>query len=290
MQQIYHRTKSPEIGPNSFEGLSTRTGASMECDIFLADNDAVFAVVHNKDLVDSEGSILTQEHVESLGLTALTEMQGDNDSYENRATPELEEALWLALDRGNQMYLELKASSPEQAEKLADRLADKLQEFIALAKQDGVSRGYTEAEMQDLLNGSIVVSSFSVDALKHFNARKEQAQGALGAVDTSLFWTSEPNRDDEMEISKTMYGYLGINDEDRGNLAPGDEWLLMGAELANKIGCDSIAIYHSSITSPEVVDAVHEKGVKLIAFAADNEEVYKTMQEYGVDAAMTEQH
>lgn len=281
--KIYaHRALDVSSGiesPNSFEasGFYER---GLECDVFLL-SDGNFAVTHNKDIE------LGQEEVEQMSaeeLTAYCLEQG----YSN--PPLLEEYLGIALDRGNPLLVELKASSVEQAVKAGAILGEQLVAAESALYDDAIRRGIDPDEATESISKLVRVLSFSIEGLHAYRQsyQKEDPEGRIPKVD--LTWPSAPYRDDEMAISKPIYKRVTelLQTDDPETVKA--EWIRAGAQTASNEGFDGFGSYFRAFTK-EDVDYIHGLGLEVSVFGCNkDEQVAEMLGAVGVDIAMTESH
>jgi len=272
---IRHRglcLESERKTPNSFEALLDQYGVGMECDVFLL-KDGNLAVMHNNDF-SQEKRKLSQEEVENMTLEDLQKYHVIDraTNQEGGAVPLMDEYIWNAVDRGNPLTIEIKASTPERAEQTARALVAK----IAQLKQEGAfGESQRRAEDPEEL---LSLHSFSVEALQA--AQKEMVeqhqQFPLG-----LFWPSAPERARDMKISQTALEYVEYTE------GKSMHWAETGIELAKKIGVQSINLQESNIT-PEVVDKAHALGLKVYAWVVNSPERAQQLIDMHVDHIITE--
>jgi len=318
MDQIYHRAKGhPDTGLdparlddtgrtkyNSFEGLSALSeSSSIEIDInLLADGEIV--VTHHKNLGVSQTSM---ENMSFDDVADVSKREADVN------TPTFSEVLWLALDRGYKLVVEMKASGPGKCAELADKAADTMESFYEDAEADiKLRKGYGEdvisqaewkeawrREYRDQVVGTAVMSSFSVEALDQIKARQQQSfaknsDSLFADAQVDFGWPDYPNRNDEMRISESIYDHIGISREEwaqrieRGDPMLGGDWIIAGAQLAASHGYDSFSTHINAITTQELVEKVKELGVKLYVFGVNTPNERNRMEEFGVDAVLAE--
>jgi glycerophosphoryl diester phosphodiesterase len=263
IEKIQHRGLSSDEGqnkPNSFEGLSG--SAPLEMDVFLL-KDGTLAVIHNKDFN------LSQEEVENLTLPELEKLQvPSRTGGAEGEVPLFKEALLNSLDRGNELFVEIKASSPAAAEKVADKLVAQIAE---LSREDKTFAAHPEYLSQ------VNLHSFSIEALE---AAQEAMVREGVAVPRGLFWPSTPERANDMSISATSL--------ERSGYQEGEDWTAAGLLMARQLGVEAIDLQSGTIT-PGVVSQAREYGLQIVAWVVNhNDEKIKELEALGVDKVLTE--
>ncbi|MFH1425919.1 MAG: glycerophosphodiester phosphodiesterase [Candidatus Kerfeldbacteria bacterium] len=267
-QFIQHRgLRESQDRPNSFEAMREQYGVGIEFDLFIL-SDGTIAVLHDKDFQDAQ---LTQEQVEAMTLSELESMNviSRTDGERGGAIPLLREYIFNAYDRGIDLTMEIKASTPDKAEEAARAMVDE----IAAMKDDGVFE-----TMPDYPEQSLGVHSFSVEALQEAKAAMDEHGVPLKR---GLFWPSAPERADEMEISKTAKTFVGYTDEHE------NEWAAFGLEAAKKLGCESLNLFRTTIT-PEIVEEAKKHNIDIYAWVVNNKEDAQRLLDMGVEKIITE--
>jgi len=158
---IFHRAlDAGQRKPNSFEGIRDRFNVSIECDVFLL-VDGTLAVIHEKDVH------MSQEEIEAMTMKDLNNLRVKERESGVQGTPMplLREYLFLALDRNDRLVIEIKASTPEQAQKNADAIVKEISSFL----KDGLStKGKTPSK--NYMESALELHSFSVDRRLHSSA------------------------------------------------------------------------------------------------------------------------
>lgn len=265
---IQHRgLREQQYAPNSFEALREQYGAAHELDVFML-RDGTLAVLHNADV---KGAHLTQKQVEAMTLDELESLHvvDRSTSQEGGAIPLAREYLFNAYDRGIDMTIEVKASSPARAKLTVRALIDE----IAAMDMEGVF-----GKSRDYLTNKVGIHSFSVEAL-------QAAGDALSVhgldIRRGLFWASAPERAEEMEISRTAREFVGYTSDQYG------QWAELGIEAASRLGCRSINLFRTTIT-PEIVQRAHDAGLEVYAWVVNDDLEAGRLLEMGVDKLITE--
>ncbi len=259
---IRHRGLAKDIEQqNSFETQQGQYGISMEADLFLL-ADGHIAVIHNKD-IDR-----TQEEIESMTLQDIEKLRVPGSNGESMI-PLSTELIFNSFDRGNDLLMEIKASSPEKAEALVRAFIGELSQM----KHDGIFDGHPE-----YADTHIGLHSFSAEALEA--ARSALSEEGLH-LQTGLLWPSAHERAHEMAISETALERVGYTEGSTMN------WNTAGVDLAKKLGCHSVNLFHAVITS-EVVDYAHAQGLKVYAWVVNKPEEVERLLGIGVDKIISE--
>lgn len=264
VENIKHRGLDSKINrglPNSAESFRQRFGEKIELDVFLL-ADGEIAVLHNADLK------LSQEQVEALNLAELEKIViPDREGEQEGLVLLFKEFAFNCLDRGNPLLIELKASTPEKARKLARKL---IALILEMSKEDRTFIAHPEYLEQ------LELHSFSIEAL--LEAQKAMEENNLN-LSRGLFWTSTAGKAKEMEISNTAIEF--------SNYHFGEDWTEKGIETAEKIGAKVVDL-HWSVLDAAKINLAHRKGLKVFAWLVNDIEKVKALEELGVDGVISE--
>lgn len=261
---LQHRGLDSKINPdqpNSFESFRQRFEQNIEMDVFLL-KDGQVAVLHNKDLG------LTQEQVEEMTLDELEKIKIPNKAGgQEGVVPLFEESIFNNLDRGNGLVIELKASTPEKAVELTEKVMEKISYLL---KEDETFLQHPEYLKQ------LGLHSFSVEALEAVGRQMEEKNISISR---GLLWTSNAKNALEMKISATAIERSGYKD--------GDDWIEKGIEMAERTKSESIDL-HWSVINEEVVKKAHKKGIRVMAWVVNDSKKAEELKKMGVDILATE--
>ncbi len=259
--------KNREGIPNSFESILKNYRGAQEMDTLLL-RDGEIAVVNDKKMN------MTPEQVESMTLVELENHLNQIGALGEgeKGIPSFKEFLGLASDADTKLRVELRASSPEQAVKLARAVITDVTDMDA---QAGFKKN------SDYPKTRLRFVTFSIPALQEVQAVAKEKHLLAS---TGLFWPSS----ETWSHSVTLYDQALVDQVP--DLAD-REWNERGILVAKHFGFSEIELQPDVIT-PKHVQLAHELGLEIGAsltrFPDQEEALAKKLMDMGVDHMLTE--
>lgn len=257
---IRHRgLREDQEFPNSFEALQEQYKTAIETDIFLL-KDGNLAVIHHKDYG------LTQEEVENMNLADLEKLKTSSRGMEKSgsAIPLFREYIFNSYDRGIELAIDVKGSSPEMAQKTALAIINE----INLMRQAGVFK-----KIPNYPEESISMHSLSIEALEKI---KQELEKIGEKFNLGLFWASTPERAKDIPMSETAIEKTNFLDKKYS------DWTGSGIMMAKKLDCKSVNL-HATIITPEIIQRAHNEELKVYAWGVTDREKVEKLLAQGVD-------
>jgi|GEM_PF-2131917 len=268
---IYRRGLKEGVDqPNSFESLvQAPSDSTLEMDTILL-RDGNIAVVHQKDINRSMEEIEQMDLPEFEKLDQLDRSTGG--AISGLKMPLADEISFLASDRNDNLFLELKGSSDQMVIQLFDHLLEML---INLDKKGAYK------DNPDFLQKNLSFHSFSVPACE-YAVKRIREENIKAPVFLEL--TSGRSYAEEMEISKSILPYMeGFPDT--------EDWIEKSILVAKAIGCEGVSMNISNLKDgANYIDFAHKNGLKIFArsTAPIDQDLIEKLKEQGLDSYANE--
>ena len=296
--------------PNSFdslmqsdvdihEDLITQPKIALETDVFLlADGNIV--LLHPTDAGVRFDHL---DELERLTLEELTKKLNQKRAEKNQretGVPTIEDYIRQSLDRGIQLYLDIKGADNESSVRAARALVQRihqLRESGLFEWRDGMTEG-SEEYVRTYPENNLMLHCLSLDAMK---AAKEEMARLDEHLPMNLAWVPSVTKakfyvdmvDSSIDWVQTRMG--AASREEVMKLSD-EQWVKYGVDMAAEFGCKNMLCDVSSVMTSfdsntgrsRFVDYAHSKGISVIATVIKSEAQEEALLAMGVDKVMFE--
>lgn len=277
---ILHRglRKSQEF-PNSFEALRDQHGIELEIDVFLIGDQ--IAVLHNKDsFILDDGATerrveyMSQKTVEGMTWNKLQTMHvtGTRSGKKGEPVPLLRDYIIESFEQNDILDIELKASTPRRAVKLAEAVIREIHQLRLL--------GFFSDRPQYPKKHIRLLTS-SIEAVQAI----QQTDYDLGEhILCSLMWLASPSAAKNDPLAKTV---LKRPEWKEAEQRIKKNWTMVGIDIAKELECHAIAL-HKTVITKDIIDTAHLENIDVYAYVVNHHRQAKRFLSLGVDKIITE--